>query len=111
MKKTRIVKKWKISDIRFIEDNLQTMTWSQIARKLDRKTSAVMSYCYRILRLQKYPDREISPPWTKEQDEMLVNFYHKITLDELSQRLGRTSKATMHRFYKLKLRSQGKKAA
>lgn len=107
----RQVKKWKTSEIKFIKENISTMTWSQIAQKLGRKKSAVTSYCYLILKLKKYPDWIITPPWSKEEDETLLNLQHKNSVEELSQLIGRSKYATKNRLYKLRKESKAKKAA
>lgn len=51
---------------------------------------------------------QLNKRWTKEEDEIVINNYHKLTSNEISKLINRTKNSITTRAYKLGISSEGK---
>ena len=93
---------WTDSEITFLVDNKEELTFDAIASELDRSLKGVMLKAHRLGLIQ-------SNHWSKKEDEVLRKYYNS-SLDQLAFLLDRSKKAIKHRarYLNIKLGSESK---
>lgn len=84
-------KKWTHQEIQYLLDNWGKVSLARIMESLDRSEDSVMRKARRLgLNVNKTEDSLKKKRWSEEEDNYIINNYRVLTVDEISERLGRT---------------------
>ena len=104
---------WTDEEVEFLKENIDSMTYQQLANELKRTKNAVVGKCHRDgikkdkYKYIRYGEKFNAKRWTEEEDEFLIKNNKTMTDKEIANHLGRTLSSIVNR--KRLLRTRCKK--
>lgn len=95
-----------MSDIKFLQENIDKMSWKDLGKHLGRNSSAVARYAYYIGLKKKVKQSGNGARWNEVDDQMIVRLYKKMTAFEVAMMVDRTVESVKYRLAQLGVKKE-----
>ena len=82
---------WTEKEVNFLKENINKMTYAELARKLKKTPNSVAGKAYRDeIKKKKTSKRWKARKWNKKEEDFLIENANKMTTEELADKLNRS---------------------
>ena len=87
---SKMYKKWTQEEVDFLSENIDKLSYREIANALDKTTKAVSNKAF-SMNLKKVS------PYTEEDEEFLMKYYGRASMKKLCKRIRKSERSIKHR--------------